>query len=96
MILPDPSFARGFVRQIRNNQGNSLIPFNSIVLSAHGSAAQTLLANVQVGDEIHVSQEITSYESDCSTPYRSAGPRLTPAFRELFSSLKMDKSESLT
>lgn len=69
MILPNPSFARGFVRQIRNNQGNSLIPFNSIVLSAHGSAAEILLANVQVGDEIHVSQEITSYESDCSTPY---------------------------
>ncbi len=68
MIFPDPSFARGFVRQIRNNQGNSLIPFNSIVLSAHGSAAEILLENVQVGDEIHVSQEITSYEADCSTP----------------------------
>ena len=68
MILPDPSFARGFVRQIRNNQGNSLIPFNSIVLSANGTAAEILLENVQVGDEIHVSQEITSYEADCSTP----------------------------
>jgi hypothetical protein len=67
MILPYPAFARGFVRQIRNNQGNSLIPFNSIVLSAHGSAAEILLDNVEVGSEIHVSQEITSYEADCST-----------------------------
>jgi hypothetical protein len=69
MILPYPAFARGFVRQIRDKQGNSLIPFNSIVLSAHGSAAVTLLANVQEGSEIRVSQEITSYEHDCSTPY---------------------------
>lgn len=68
MILPDPSFARGFVRQIRNNQGNSLIPFNSIVLSAHGSTAEILLENVQVGDEIHLSHEISSYEADCSNP----------------------------
>jgi hypothetical protein len=68
MILPEPAYALGIVRQIRNNQGNSLIPFNYIVLSASGTAAQTLLDNVQVGSEIRVAQEITSYESDCSTP----------------------------
>lgn len=69
MILPEPAFATGFVRQIRVNQGNSLIPFNYIVLSAKGTAAQALLANVQVGSEIHVSQEITSTEADCLTPF---------------------------
>jgi hypothetical protein len=69
MILPEPANATGIVRQIRIDQGNSLIPFNYIVLSATGTAAQTLLANVQVGSEIHVSQEITSYETDCITPY---------------------------
>jgi hypothetical protein len=68
LILPNPSYATGFVRQIRVNQGNSLIPFNFIVLSAKGTAAQTLLANIQVGSEVHVSQEITSYDSDCTTP----------------------------
>jgi hypothetical protein len=69
MILPEPAYALGFVRQIRASLGNSLIPFNYIVLSASGTAAQTLLANVQVGSEIHISQEITSFEDDCSTPY---------------------------
>jgi len=69
MILPEPAFASGIVRQIRMGEGNSLIPFNSIVLSASGTAAQTLLENLQVGSEIHISQEITSFEYDCSTPY---------------------------
>jgi hypothetical protein len=69
MILPVPAYASGIVRQIRIGEGNSLIPFNSVVLSASGTAAQTLLENVQVGSEIHISQEITSYEYDCSTPY---------------------------
>ncbi len=67
MILPSPAFALGFVRQIRDRQGNSLIPFNSIVLSASGSAANTLLTNVQLGSEVQVSQEITSYDGDCSS-----------------------------
>ncbi len=69
MIMPEPAYASGVVRQIRENMGNSLIPFNSIVLSASGTAAQTLLNNVQVGSEIRVSQEITSYEYDCEAPY---------------------------
>jgi hypothetical protein len=68
MILPAPAYASGIVRQIRIGEGNSLIPFNSIVLSASGTAAQTLVENVQVGSEVRVSQEITSYEYDCSTP----------------------------
>ena len=70
MILPAPAYASGIVRQIHNGEvkGNSLIPFNSIVLSASGTAAQTLLENVQVGSEIRISQEITSYKDDCSTP----------------------------
>jgi hypothetical protein len=69
MILPDPAYASGIVRQIRIGEGNSQIPFNSIVLSASGTAAEILRENVQVGSEIRISQEITSYEYDCSTPY---------------------------
>src|SRR4030067_1344525 len=43
LILPEPAYASGIVRQIRIGEGNSLIPFNSIVLSASGIAAQTLV-----------------------------------------------------
>ncbi|OGN89593.1 MAG: hypothetical protein A2Y88_06750 [Chloroflexi bacterium RBG_13_48_10] len=69
MILPEPAFAAGIVRQIRNGEGNSLIRFNNIVLSASGTAAEILTENVQIGSEVRVSQEITSYLSNCSPPY---------------------------
>jgi hypothetical protein len=69
MILPSPAYASGIVRQIFIDKGNNLIPFNYLVLAASGTEAQTLLENVQVGSEIRISQEITSYESDCQTPY---------------------------
>jgi hypothetical protein len=61
LVLPSPAFASGYVRQIRKNEGDSLIPFNSIVLSASGTAAETLLLNVQLDEEIRISQEI----ADC-------------------------------
>jgi len=67
LIKPTPNYVTGYVRQIRQNQGDTMIPFDHIVLSAKGSAATTMLANVSVGDEIHISQEIKSYERDCST-----------------------------
>lgn len=68
LILPTPAYATGYAREIRANEGNSLIPFNSIVLSASGAQADILLANIQVGSEIRISQEITSYLDDCTTP----------------------------
>jgi hypothetical protein len=69
MILPEPAYASGIVRQVRIGEGNSLIPFNSIVLSASGTASYILEESAHVGDEIRISQEITSYEGDCATPF---------------------------
>ncbi len=68
MILPSPAYASGVVRKVFVNQGNNLIPFNSVVLSATGTPAQVLLENAQVGSEVRISQEIASYEYDCVTP----------------------------
>ena len=69
LVLPTPSMARGFVREIRDLQGSSYIPFDHVILSATGSSRSTLLSNIQVGDEIGISQEITNFlEQDCSTP----------------------------
>jgi hypothetical protein len=68
MILPTPAYASGYVRQIKTNEGNSLIPFNSIVLSASGTQASILTSNVHVGGEVRISQEITPYLDDCETP----------------------------
>jgi hypothetical protein len=69
LIMPEPAYVSGIVRQIRVGEGNSWIPFNYLVLAANGTEAQTLLANVQVGSEVRISQEITSYEYDCTTSY---------------------------
>ncbi len=88
MILPAPAYAKGFVRQIHIGEGNSLIPFNSIVLSANGTAAQMLSENVQVGSEIRVSQEITSYLDDCTTPYALSWTKTYASIQGAFFFLK--------
>ena len=67
LILPTPSYARGYVREIRNGQGSTNIPFDHIVLSASGSAIADL-SIFKLGDEIGVSQEITDFEFGCDPP----------------------------
>jgi hypothetical protein len=67
LIMPPPAMALGYVREIRDGQGSTPIPFDHMVLSATGNKRTTLLANVNLGDQIGISQEITHFESDCST-----------------------------
>jgi len=66
LILPSPAYARGYVRQIRTNQGSTPIPFDHIVLSAHGTKADKL-SSINVGEEVRISQEILHYKQDCTT-----------------------------
>jgi hypothetical protein len=69
LVLPSPSMALGYVREIRDGQGSTYVPFDHVVLSATGTRRSTLLGNVHVGDQIGISQEITHFEeADCSTP----------------------------
>lgn len=68
MVLPTPSKAEGTVAAIFPDQGSTYLPFDHVVLSASGSKATTLLANVSLGDTIGISQEISSYHHDCNTP----------------------------
>ncbi|UCD27585.1 MAG: hypothetical protein JSV03_10755, partial [Planctomycetota bacterium] len=68
LLMPTPNMVTGYVREIRQNQGSTMIPFDHIVLSATDGRATTLLSNVSIGSQIGVSQEIKSYERDCSTP----------------------------
>ncbi len=51
-ILPYPQMVHGVVRAIHVDQGNSPIPFDSVVLSASGDAAKTLRAHAQVGARV--------------------------------------------
>lgn len=68
LILPLPAGAVGTVVEIREDAGSTVIPFDHVVLSAHGTAAAKLLSNVELGAEVKISQEITHYEHDCETP----------------------------
>jgi hypothetical protein len=70
LIIPPGSGANveGTVRQIRVDQGNTQIPFDSLVISSRRADAVALLGALQVGDVVKFNQEITHYESDCVTP----------------------------
>jgi hypothetical protein len=63
----EPSY--GIVREIHIDDGSTPIPFDSVVLSATGQARERLLENVHEGDEIGITEEITSYDSDCQTSF---------------------------
>lgn len=72
LMLPSTDPAWGYVRQIRQNQGSTPIPFDHVVLSATGSKAATLLANVAIGSRVGLSQT-TAGASDWLRTYASVG-----------------------
>lgn len=63
LIIPDPKFVTGVVKEIIIDQGETPIPFDHVVLSATGAKADFLKNNLQVGDEVHFSQEVSTYPS---------------------------------
>lgn len=67
-ILSYPLMVRGTVRAIHANQGDTSIPFDSVVLSAGGAAGKTLLDNVKIGSLVGLSTDIQHFKSDCRTP----------------------------
>lgn len=67
-VLAWPRIARGVVRQIRDRQGSTSIPFDHIVLSATGRGRKMLLENLVVGDEIGISQEVEHLTDKCRQP----------------------------
>ncbi len=60
LIIPTPAKVSGIVREIRDGQGSTPIPFDHIVLSAEGTARDILLQNIKDNDEIGISQEIAN------------------------------------
>ena len=57
-ILPAHVAAEGIIRQVRNNAGDTAIPFDHIVLSAVGATEASLLGKSVVGERVTISQEI--------------------------------------
>lgn len=67
LIMPLTNYVSGTVVEINLDSGSTVIPFDCVVLSATGSAATKVISNVQMGDEIHISQEVRPLIHDCST-----------------------------
>jgi hypothetical protein len=66
LLISDPAFVRGYVREIRNNEGSTPIPFDSVVLAFWGDVRSSVLSRVnsgaiQAGSEVHLTQEV----ADC-------------------------------
>jgi len=62
-VLPAPANASGHIRQIRDQQGSTQLPFDHVVLTAWGAVRDTLLnrislGQIAVGDSVGFSQEI--------------------------------------
>ncbi|HJS29663.1 MAG TPA: hypothetical protein VJ768_08580, partial [Anaerolineales bacterium] len=57
----------GVIREIRDGQGSSLIPFDHVVLSAHGLKKEALMAiPIAVGDPVEINQRVQNEASqDC-------------------------------
>lgn len=70
LIIPKPRVVTGTVSAIYTDTGSTPIPFDSVVLSAVGPAKNQMLAHVQVGDVVGISQEVSSYYTvpDCTVP----------------------------
>ncbi len=76
-LISDPSYVRGYIRQIRRNAGSTHIPFDHIVLSAWGSIGQSLVSrinngDIEVGNEVRITQEITDCPVDAQHDWSGA------------------------
>ncbi|MBE0410962.1 MAG: phosphodiester glycosidase family protein [Anaerolineales bacterium] len=69
LIRPEPSMITGVIKAIYDGVGSNFIPFDHVVLSASGVAKDEMLEHqIEIGDEIGISQEIRHLEENCETP----------------------------
>lgn len=70
LVIPLPNYVEGKVIQIRDEKGDTSIPFDHVVISgSSGSKRLKLLENLQVGDLVGFSSALKHYsDDDCTTP----------------------------
>jgi hypothetical protein len=82
LLISDPNYVLGYVRDIRKNQGSTPIPFDHVVLSAWGDIGDALVSRInsgaiKIGSEVRLTQEITDCLSepkhDWANVYASMG-----------------------
>lgn len=67
-IVPLPRFAEGVVLEVREGNGQTPIGFDQVVLSAKGATAPRFLRQLEPGERIGISQEITDLDFRCRQP----------------------------
>lgn len=68
-ITPAPAMVKGVVRAVHEGNGETLIPFDHVVIAVHGAQREAWKKRVAVGDEIGFSQEVRHLTSDCRLPH---------------------------
>ena len=63
-VMPASPGVKGEILLIRQNAGSSPLPFNHVVLSAEGRAAEELRTHAHVGESLNISLELKDYGSD--------------------------------
>ncbi len=61
LALLQPDVARGRVVRVRENAGDTSLPYEHVVLSARGAAARKLLAHAREGSEVRFDLRIEDY-----------------------------------
>ena len=69
LLISDPSYVRGTIRQIRRNDGSTPIPFDHLVIAAWGAVGDAMVrrindGDIEVGNEVRITQEITDCAAD--------------------------------
>lgn len=69
LLVSDPSNVRGYIREIRRNNGSTPIPFDHVVLAAWGDVGSAMVNRINsddivVGNEVRITQEITDCPSE--------------------------------
>jgi hypothetical protein len=67
LVLPLPAMVRGTIRELREDLFPAPLAFDSVVVSASGTARTALEKQARVGDSIGISLEITDLGPDCNT-----------------------------
>lgn len=67
-ILPSPAMITGTVQSILNGKREVPLLFDQILLVGRGAAGRALAEQVQPGDTLGISQEVTHFQPDCRTP----------------------------
>ena len=74
-LQTEEGYVLGIVRQVRQAEGGIPIPFDHVVVTGRGEAAQAIAQSLQVDDIVGLSLSVRSYDEACRHPLEQGWPR---------------------